>query len=585
MKELIEENREALDNAALGTAKSASAFLKLIPAVREAKVEELTKLLKSPRNNGIKTQFLDVLGSASTPVAHQAAMKILRQDEIGDDTERYLWALSMSPLPNPEIIKDVMKRSEETMQNEKVSETLALTAAAMARQNGMPSVVEKVRSSLEIGLESCSGEECRLKFLRALRNLGSKASVPVLLDYAMANTRSTSVAAWRALSVISVKHLSDQVRRAALRTFYQHGGPRRDSSARTLAIDIILENEPSVSELRGILEYLSSRDPMFEVRRYVSQRVEQLALKDPKFRRSLQEAEVFSSTKFRNWNVLAYRGLSTAFTRSFLSSPSSNGSLVTIQEVNSGLLKRGVVDVVMKTPEHEQALFSLGLFAGGLSSFVSSSTPEEDQTETGEEDEVATAGMEISLLGVGVRPFVFFSGQGELMGHVWSGTASEKTPAYQAIANLHRHSQFVPLASGFLAELEVEGALSFNLGGHVTLSLWSRTAQSSVEMAAGIAVRGESRVRTEFVQSSAEFALTIEPRLELATDLDFSGPVSLCMRLGQPETNVRHNVYKIERIPGSRHRLRKTKRSVQLSPAKSYLLNQKNNEMCSKVFS
>jgi microsomal triglyceride transfer protein large subunit len=39
--------------------------------------------------------------------------------------------------------------------------------------------------------------------------------------------------------------------------------------------------------------------------------------------------------------------------------------------------------------------------------------------------------MEITALGVQIRPFVFFSGQGELMGHVWSGTGSEKTPAFQ----------------------------------------------------------------------------------------------------------------------------------------------------------
>lgn len=47
------------------------------------------------------------------------------------------------------------------------------------------------------------------------------------------------------------------------------------------------------------------------------------------------------------------------------------------------------------------------------------------------EEEEATAGMEISLAGVQLRPFVFFTGQGELMGHVWSGTASERTSALQ----------------------------------------------------------------------------------------------------------------------------------------------------------
>lgn len=52
-------------------------------------------------------------------------------------------------------------------------------------------------------------------------------------------------------------------------------------------------------------------------------------------------------------------------------------------------------------------------------------------TENEIEEESATAGMELSVLGTHFRPFVFFSGQGELMGHVWSGTASERTTAYQ----------------------------------------------------------------------------------------------------------------------------------------------------------
>lgn len=68
----------------------------------------------------------------------------------------------------------------------------------------------------------------------------------------------------------------------------------------------------------------------------------------------------------------------------------------------------------------------MGLYAGGLSSFVGGSEeidPEEDTT--------ATAGMELTVQGSFLRPLEFFYGQGQLMGHVWSGTASEKTPAYQ----------------------------------------------------------------------------------------------------------------------------------------------------------
>ena len=63
------------------------------------------------------------------------------------------------------------------------------------------------------------------------------------------------------------------------------------------------------------------------------------------------------------------------------------------------------------------------------SQFISSS--DEEPAEPEEPADPATAGMDITALGVQVRPFVFFSGQGHLMGYVWSGTGSEKTPAFQ----------------------------------------------------------------------------------------------------------------------------------------------------------
>ncbi|XP_015591483.1 microsomal triglyceride transfer protein large subunit isoform X2 [Cephus cinctus] len=582
LEEMLEENREALDNSALGSVKSAVAFLKLIPLVRNAGPEELAKLLKSPRYRELKSQLYDLLGSAGTPAAHQAAMKILKQDERGDDTERYLWALSMSATPHADIAKDILRRSEETMQNDKISETLALTAAAMARQHGSPAVIERARASLEIGLDSCTGEECKLKFLRALRNLRSKVAIPTLLSYASNGTRAISVAAWRALGALPKEHLTKEVKIAAAKTFYQIGGPKRDSSARTLALDIILEADPSKEDLQGLVQYLSTNDSVYEVRKYLTQRMEQIAEKNSEFAKNLKEAFQTEGKKVMNYNALALKGLSTAFTRTFLNSPGSNGSLVTVQEVSSGLLKRGVVDVILESGKDRQSLFSLGLFAGGLGSFVSSS---EDNSDSTDEDETATAGMDISFLGVGIRPFVFFSGQGELMGHVWSGTASERTPAFQTLTNLHRHKEFIPLSSGFIAEIDVDGAASFDLAGKIQLSLWSRNAQSLVEMGSGIAIRGASKIRSDFVQSTAEFSLSMEPKLELATDVDFSGSISLCMRLTQPRNTVRHNIYKIERIPGSRHKLRKTRRTKFGSPAKSYLLNRKNNEMCSKVFS
>ncbi|XP_024946167.1 microsomal triglyceride transfer protein large subunit isoform X1 [Cephus cinctus] len=580
LEEILEQNREALEDAAMGSVKSASALLKLIPLVRDASPEELDKLLKSPRNTKFKSQLYDILGSAGTSVSHQTAMKILEQEKISDDIERYLRALSISTNPNTDIIKDILRRSKETMQNTKISETLALTAAAMARQGGSPTIRERVRGSLEIQLGNCLSDECKLKYLRALRNLRTKTIIPTLLNYAINETNLVSLTAWRALRYLPKEDLTHEVKIIAARIFYQILYPRRSISTRIAALDIILKADPSKKDLQGLIQYLATNDSAYEIRIYLVQRMEQIAENNVKFAKKLKEAFQSATMKILNYNVLSLKGFSRAFTRSFFKSAETNGSLITVQEASSGLLKRGIVDLILQSGENDQSLFSLELYRGGLGSFASSF---KDNSDTPDEDEAVIAGMDISILGVDIRPFVLFSSQRELIGHIWSGTASKRTPVLQGLLNFPQHKQFIPMSSGFVIETEVNGAASLDLAGQVQLSLWSRKAQSLTNIRSGIAIIGSSRVHSNFIQSSVEFTLSMEPKLELTTDAQYSASVFLCMRLSQPKTTIRHNIYKIERIPGSKHKLRKTRRTELLLPAKSYFLDMKNNEMCSKL--
>ena len=71
----------------------------------------------------------------------------------------------------------------------------------------------------------------------------------------------------------------------------------------------------------------------------------------------------------------------------------------------------------------------LDLFTSGLSSFLWSDDSNED--EEMDEPEELISGIEVALYGVQIRPFFFFHGHAELMGHIWAGTASEKTPIIQ----------------------------------------------------------------------------------------------------------------------------------------------------------
>lgn len=101
--------------------------------------------------------------------------------------------------------------------------------------------------------------------------------------------------------------------------------------------------------------------------------------------------------------------------------------------------------------------------------------------EESSDDESATAGMEIKVQGAYFRPLEFFNGQGELMGHVFSGTASEPTPAYTATTLLHDHEEILRLQNGASLRINALGALSIDLNGQVQLSLWYKTAHCQVD--------------------------------------------------------------------------------------------------------
>lgn len=121
----------------------------------------------------------------------------------------------------------------------------------------------------------------------------------------------------------------------------------------------------------------------------------------------------------------------------------------------------------------------LGLYSNGLSSFVSSETESSEDNDENQ-DETVNAGMEITVQGAYLRPLQFFNGQGELMGHVWSGTASEPTPAYVATSLLHDHHELLQLQNGATVRVDVDSALSIDLNGAIQLSLWGRNAKIQV---------------------------------------------------------------------------------------------------------
>jgi microsomal triglyceride transfer protein large subunit len=91
----------------------------------------------------------------------------------------------------------------------------------------------------------------------------------------------------------------------------------------------------------------------------VLQRINQISDKDPSFGAQVASIIREDYQKLNNYNVMGQRGLSTAFTRSFLSSASGNGSLTAVQEIAGGILKRGLFDIVLETQGTSQGIFTV----------------------------------------------------------------------------------------------------------------------------------------------------------------------------------------------------------------------------------
>lgn len=151
-----------------------------------------------------------------------------------------------------------------------------------------------------------------------------------------------------------------KVRELCRQVFLQLGR-RYDSSARTLAADILLTAGVSKDELREMLWSMShfiTKDSQ-EVGQYTLQRLRQVAERDLQLLATYKSVLADEQTRLNNYHVLGQRGMATAFSRNFLDTASSNGSLVSTLELAGGILKRSVLDVVIEGADQSQALFTV----------------------------------------------------------------------------------------------------------------------------------------------------------------------------------------------------------------------------------
>lgn len=258
---------------------------------------------------------MDLLGAVQTYDAHNASFAHFYR---GSDTtaqslellEKYLQALAVGMHPERRILEqlfDFLQQPPAHKSHAKLRDSVLQTLATLTRQSGLDvndQLLQQIRVHLLEGLASSSEP---IMYTRALQNLRDPQTIDALLQQATQSLQpKLSVAALQALKAFPALSYAEPHRRQFESIFYQRQR-RFDSSARTLALDMLLAMRPSAEQLGQLLDYLASNDRQFEIKTYVLQKLRMLAEICPRFRAMFQAA-LSQRSHVNNYHVLGQRG-------------------------------------------------------------------------------------------------------------------------------------------------------------------------------------------------------------------------------------------------------------------------------------
>lgn len=150
--------------------------------------------------------------------------------------------------------------------------------------------------------------------------------LPVILARIDSKDKKTSVGAIKALKALPASAFLDDRVKEKLRSVYFQIGRRYDSSARTLALDTLLENHPDSVFLLDVLTSVSlGGKAEAEINTYTLQRIQESAVNDPKMLSKLKQV-LLSRQSLNNYHVFSQNGQSTAFSRDLYRSAIGNGT-------------------------------------------------------------------------------------------------------------------------------------------------------------------------------------------------------------------------------------------------------------------
>lgn len=148
-------------------------------------------------------------------------------------------------------------------------------------------------------------------------------TLSTIMKYIENQNKKTSVTAVKALRALPHHVFDADVKKSLESVYFQTYRPY-DSSARTLALDTLLERQPDDEFITLVLKSLTSK-PGSELSTYSLQRLVEFAGNNQVIRSQLRRI-LASNLSLNNYHVFAQNGMSTAFSRDIYKDVKGNGT-------------------------------------------------------------------------------------------------------------------------------------------------------------------------------------------------------------------------------------------------------------------
>ncbi|XP_068618000.1 microsomal triacylglycerol transfer protein [Battus philenor] len=560
-----------------GEARDAAAALRAMRALRDAAhaPARLAAALRAQPDAAALAALSRLAGAAGAAGVHAAVAGELSLEERDAPPPAllYLQALALAAEPDEGVVMEALRVGGAARAAAVREAALLAAGAAGARLPAGAPAAAALREALPRLLARCVDEECRGVHVRALANLARADTAELLLERAESGGAAAldALAALRALPA-SALGPARQRRLAALAA-----SSARPLEQRAAALDLFLLRAaplPPPLVLARLAHELHARGPP-ALRRLFWQRARQLAdVHEP-----LAHVLAMLAPELRGWHALAQPGSSTVLTRSLGWFGAGEAKLESLQLARGALLRRGAVRLDVGTAP--APLLAVELWTRGLEALAGGDEAAADGDDDADDEATdMSGGLALTVGGARLPAITLFSGQAELLGHVWAGTGSSPTPVLRAILPLGAHASRVALLGAGTLHFYNEAALALALDAQAQVSLWSRTARAELELRVGVAggVRALLPLAAGTLRARSEFAA--EPRLRVAIDLDFYERVALCVRVATDDYELRSNTSLQSALGDAQRGVRRMRSAHLPRPGRTLALGALNDAAC-----